>query len=289
MQVLESYTIPYLDEPVRLSDLPSGTLITLPTRSGMKKAVKKGRILVNGHKGHTSNILRGGEELKVLAAEEAPAKTEVSIPISVLAEDDYLALVNKPGGLVVSGNKARTLERALPAVLTPSAEKDALAKPQAIHRLDYPTSGVVLVGKTTNAVVQLNQLFEKREVFKTYFAIVVGKPDVEGSISLPVDDKQAETLFSVKETVASERFGALSLVELHPTTGRRHQLRKHLAHMGCPILGDKEYGTEGLILHGKGLFLHAFALRFLHPITQKVVKVEAPFPKKFGKLFSSCS
>lgn len=289
MQVLESYTIPYLEEPIRLSDLPSGTLTTLPTRSGLKKAVKKGRILINGHKGHTSNILRGGEELKVLAAQEVSTRTEMSIPISVLAEDDFLALVNKPGGLVVSGNKARTLEHALPTVLKPSAEKGSLAKPQAIHRLDYPTSGIVLIGKTANAVVQLNQLFEKREVFKTYFAVVVGKLGSEGNISLPVDDKRAETLFSVKETIPSEKFGALSLLELHPTTGRRHQLRKHLAHLGCPILGDKEYGTEGLILHGKGLFLHAFALRFLHPVTQKVVKVEAPFPKKFGRLFPSCT
>jgi 23S rRNA pseudouridine1911/1915/1917 synthase len=87
-------------------------------------------------------------------------------------------------------------------------------------------------------------------------------------------------------SVPSTRFGQLNLVELKPQTGRRHQLRKHLTSIGNPILGDKEYGTEGLILNGKGLYLHAYSLSFVHPFTQEEVFFEDELPRRFGKLFA---
>ena len=107
----------------------------------------------------------------------------------------------------------------------------------------------------------------------------------QGEIISPIDSKASHSSYNVLESVASNRFGTLNLVKLDPKTGRRHQLRRHLARIGNPILGDKDYGIENLILNGKGLYLHAYSLHFVHPFTGEEIMVKSEFPERFGKLF----
>jgi len=216
--------------------------------------------------------------------QQKPVK-QLELPLEVLYEDQTLAIVYKPAGIVVSGNQFRTLENALPYNLQMSAHADALLVPEPIHRLDYPTSGVLLVGKTHQAVIALNQLFERKDIQKVYHAVTIGQMPSTGSLNEPIDDKPSYTTYQVLQSVPSPKYNCLNLVELRPQTGRKHQLRIHLANLGNPIFGDKDYGQEGLILQGKGLYLHASSLTFQHPFTKETISVHKDLPKKFRKLF----
>lgn len=282
---MASYQVPLEVEPTRLSDYAVGIFNVLPTRKGIKKAIKNGLVTVNGQQGFTGDYITGGEVIELYPNHLDAQKPIVHIPLDVLYEDDELAIVNKPPGILVSGNKKWTLQNALSPHLQPSTQQDALLRPEPVHRLDYPTSGALLVGKTAKAVIALNQLFENRHIRKTYLAVTIGNMPSEGSMDTPVDEKDAKSFYKVLETVSSPKYGCFNLVELSPETGRRHQLRKHLAGMGNPILGDLLYGKEGLLLKGKGLYLHAASLKFIHPFTHEALKVTAPTPKKFVKLF----
>lgn len=284
MVKIESHTVPVLDGKVRLSDYAGGIFKTIPSRKGMKKAIDKGLVLLNGTPAKTGNFISEGDVLELL---ENPNQTRptVEINLKVLFEDEHLAIIYKPAGIEVSGNKKWTLENALSSNLKPSKELDALKFPEPIHRLDYPTSGVILVGKTASIVTALNKLFEERSVQKIYHAVTIGKMIESGIMEFPVDGKPSKSTFTVLQTVVSERFEFLNLVQLEPQTGRRHQLRKHLSELSHPILGDRDYGKEGLILNGKGLYLHASSLLLKHPVTKEELFVEADLPKKFKKLF----
>jgi len=284
MVKIESHIVPNLEGKVRLSDYAGGIFKTIPSRKGMKKAIDKGLVELNGKPAKTSSFISEGDVIELL---ENPNQTRpyIELKLEVLFEDEHLAIINKPAGIEVSGNRKWTLENALGFNLKLSTESDALKFPEPIHRLDYPTSGALLIGKTATTIIALNKLFEARKVQKIYYAVTIGKMDEFGTIETPIDGKPSKSLFTVLQTVVSERFAFLNLVKLEPYTGRRHQLRKHLSKIGNPILGDRDYGIEGLILSGKGLYLHASSLRFLHPITQEELFIEAALPKKFGKLF----
>lgn len=282
--VIESHTVPQLSKSIRLSDYAGGIFKAVSSRKGMKKAIDKGLVMLNGNQAHTADLLLGGETIELLE-DLRHNRPEIDLELEVLFEDEHLAVIHKPAGVEVSGNKRWTIANALSSNLKPSTEADALKFPEPIHRLDYPTSGVLLIGKTASAVTNLNRLFEERKVEKTYHAISIGRMPPNGDIDFPVDDKPSHSSFNVIGTIPSERFGCLNLVELHPHTGRRHQLRKHLSELGNPILGDKDYGVEGLILKGNGLYLHASSLRFVHPMTEALIRIKRALPKKFKKLF----
>ena len=196
-----------------------------------------------------------------------------------------MAVVYKPAGIVVSGNKRRSLENAFLGNLKESKAIDRLPRPEPIHRLDMPTSGALLIGKTRSAVTALNKLFEERKVEKVYHAIAIGKMKKKGNLETEIKGKKAITDYILLEKMASKKYGGLNLVELKPTTGRRHQLRIHLSELGNPILGDREYGKENLIAKGNGLYLHASTLSFDHPFKEQKVEVTIELPKKFSKLF----
>ncbi len=205
--------------------------------------------------------------------------------MKVLFEDEYLAVIHKPAGILVSGNAFQTIANALPQNLKQSTLSDATI-PQPVHRLDYGTTGVLLVGKTASSIRALNKLFEDKQIQKTYYAITIGKmQNREGVINSEIDEKEAQSNYKVIESVISQRFEFLNLVKLEPKTGRRHQLRIHLSSIGNPILGDREYGIENLILNGKGIYLHAYSLEFVHPFTSETIFIEDELPKKFLKLF----
>lgn len=274
-----------MSNPIRIQDYGVGIFLAAPTKSALKKALKKGWVRINGEVANTAIYLRGGERIELMLPEESGPGKQLVFPLQVLLEDEHLAAVHKPAGIVVSGNSFKTMANALPQNLQRSSLADA-SRPQPVHRLDYPTTGVLLVGKTNSSIRALNHLFAAKEVTKTYYAVTIGRMPQQGTIVADIDGKPAESAYQVLATVASKRFGQLNLVKLSPSTGRRHQLRKHLSGIGHPILGDKDYGKEGLILSGKGLYLHAHTLRFVHPFTQEEVVVISELPGKFNKLFA---
>ncbi|WP_365940706.1 pseudouridine synthase, partial [Winogradskyella sp.] len=145
--------------------------------------------------------------------------------LDVLFEDDYLAVIHKPAGILVSGNSFKTIANALAQNIKRSALPD-VTLPQPAHRLDFATTGILLVGKTSSSIRALNKLFENRAIKKTYYAVTIGEMYNQGKITSEVDGKTSQSNYTLCESVLSERFGKLNLVCLEPLTGRRHQLRK---------------------------------------------------------------
>ncbi len=286
MQTIETHTVLHQKIPIRIQEYAVGIFKTVATKSAIKKAIKKELILVNGLSTTTAYIVIDGDCISLLKSTEETNYKQLKLTLEVVYEDDYLAVIYKPSGILVSGNKFKTVDNALQQNLQKSTQSDTV-RPRPVHRLDYPTTGLLLVGKTSASIQLLNELFEKKEIQKTYHAITIGTMDNSGIITLDVDDKLAESLYHVIATVPSKRFGKLNLVQLIPKTGRRHQLRKHLSAIGNPILGDQEYGKEALILKGKGLYLHASQLEFIHPFTQEKLIVKNGLPKRFQKIFPS--
>lgn len=206
------------------------------------------------------------------------------LKLEVIFEDDYLAIINKPAGISVSGNQYKTIVNALGFNLKQSQQKDALNWPLPVHRLDNQTSGLLIIAKTIMARIELGKAFENKQIQKRYHAVVIGKTPTSGSINHKVGEKEALSDYKTLQTVQSLKSGYLSLLELTPQTGRTHQLRIHCAKaLGTPILGDKIYGDSNLILKHKGLFLCAVALDFVHPLTKEELKIEIATPYKFIK------
>lgn len=255
------------------------------TKSALKKALKKQYITVNDTIASSATFITGGETIRLFIPEEISPKKKLIFPLTVLFEDEHLAVIHKPAGILVSGNSFKTIANALVQNIQRSNLPDA-TKPQPVHRLDYATTGILLVGKTGSSIRALNKMFEDGKVKKTYYAITMGKMDDQGSITSEIDGKKSRSNYSVSESVSSKRFGKLNLVKLKPLTGRRHQLRKHLATIENPILGDVEYGIENLILKGKGLYLHAYSLKFKHPFTNENVHLKDELPERFKKIFT---
>ena len=195
-------------------------------------------------------------------------------------------MIHKPAGILVSGNCFKTIANALVQNIKRSQLSDATI-PQPVHRLDYATTGILLVGKTSSSIRALNKMFENKEVNKTYYAVSIGEMNFQGKITSEIDGKKSQSNYTIRKSVPSIKFGKLNLVQLEPHTGRRHQLRQHLSSIGNPILGDKEYGIENLILNGKGLYLHAYSLKFIHPFTNDEIHLKDELPQRFKKLFNS--
>lgn len=284
MKLAETHIAKNLEKPIRFQEYGVGIFNTIPTKSSIKKAIKKGLIFIDENLATTSKYISGGEKIELFESEKSSTFGRLKLDLEILFEDDYLAIIYKPAGILVSGNKFVTIANALAQNLKQSNLSDAV-KPQPIHRLDYPTSGLLLVGKTSASIQSLSKLFENKKIQKTYFAITIGKMDTEGIINSPIDGKNSQTEFEVLESVKSERFEFLNLVKLSPKTGRKHQLRIHLLSIGNPILGDKEYFLENKILNGKGLYLHASTLEFTNPFAKEKLYVSKGNPKKFKKIF----
>ncbi|MFT6166407.1 MAG: 23S rRNA pseudouridine1911/1915/1917 synthase [Vicingaceae bacterium] len=279
----EIHQVPILIEPQRLSDYAVGIFSRAPTKSAIKKAIKKELIYVNGKLASTALFIKGNELIECFAETTGSAKKQFNFDLNVVFEDDYLAIIDKPAGILVSGNMFKTVDSALIQNLQRSSLADA-CRPRPVHRLDYPTTGLLLIGKTTAGITNLNGLFENKTIQKSYLAISIEEMEPKGQIQELIDGKPAETNYKVLSSVKSERFNYLNLLLLKPKTGRRHQLRKHLAAIGNEILGEREYGKPEFLLKGKGLYLHALSLEFIHPLTNQNFRFQSEIPKRFQKI-----
>ncbi len=280
MKIIEQIMVTDLKEKTRLSDIGYQRFKYIHSRKALLKAIKRGNILVNEDRGYTSDYVKNSDTITVIEQENSNYKPYHK-KLEVIYEDDYLAVINKPAGIDVSGNKFRTVENMALSNISLNLGIDGLKKLRPVHRLDNPTSGLLLLAKTSEALIELSRQFQARKISKKYLAIVVGHLPQKGEITSPINNQEAITLYKVIKYCPSLKVNEISLVELKLLTGRTHQLRIHLSQLGFPILGDKLYGNQELILTGKGLFLSASELSFWHPKTNELMKFKLPLPHKF--------
>lgn len=255
----------------------------LGSQSAVKKAIANGRLMLNRQPAKFNDRVRKGDRVEVLLKSTIKPK-QVKISLPIVFEDDYFIIVNKPGGIAVNGNRNKTVENAVANFAKPSKAIDALPRPVAVHRIDVPTKGLVLLAKTKTALIQLSKAFQNQQVKKAYFAVTHGKIQQRGRIQMPIDGKPSVTDYELIQTTRSRVFKHFSLVKLFPLTGRTHQLRIHLKSIGHLIVGDKQYAERQRTILGKGLFLCAGELSFQHPVTKKEMEFKLEIPTRFTRL-----
>lgn len=255
----------------------------LGSKTAVKKAIESGRLFLNGQPAKYGDRVKNGAFLQLSGAGIRQVK-KLSIDLEVIHEDDHLIVVNKPSGIAVNGTRNKTVENALAQINQANKLEDALPRPIAAHRIDVPTSGLVILAKTKRALIALSKAFQEGEVQKEYVAVVHGAIPVEGTIDLPVNGKSALTHYQKVDEAPSRIFEAVSLVKLRPITGRTHQLRIHLKEIGHLIVGDKMYAEGQKTIQGKGLFLAACSLQLEHPATRQALALSIPIPPKFKRV-----
>lgn len=287
------------------------------TQGAIQKLCRTGQVRVDGRRAETATRLAAGQTVRVPPLSDAPAPTRRQtleldaaarrdLEGLVLYRDDHLIVLNKPHGLPVQGGPGIT--RHLDAML--DALRFGAERPRLVHRLDRDTSGALVLARTPGVAAKLAAAFRGREVEKTYWAVVAGRPvPVEGRIDLPLrrvggergertapaargdkDAARAITDFRTLDHAAQK----LAWLELQPLTGRTHQLRVHCVALGAPILGDVKYaepdqnGAGSAVVEGLSplLHLHARALRLPHP-AGGTVSVEADLPPHMRETFQT--
>jgi 23S rRNA pseudouridine1911/1915/1917 synthase len=266
------------------------------SRAMAQRLIKSGAVTVAGQSTKPSYLVQEGDEISVCIPAEAPAPVlPEDIPLDIIYEDSSLLVVNKPAGMVVhpaAGHPSGTLVNAILAHDPSLANVGGADRAGIVHRLDKDTSGLILIAKDEATRDALQRQFKRRQVTKTYLALVEGPVSPrEGIIEAPVgrDKRQRKRMAVVQRgrparTMyrAIEYFENHTLLEVRPHTGRTHQVRVHLAWMGYPIVGDAVYGYRRQPLLKSRHFLHAAELRFTHPATSEEVQFKAPLPPKLA-------
>jgi 23S rRNA pseudouridine1911/1915/1917 synthase len=266
--------------------------ITGVARADVQRAIAAGAVRVDGESRPKSFRLHGGERLTIEIEPDAPLAAE-GAPVPVRFEDDHLAVVAKPAGLVTHptvGRRAGTLVNRLLGMGLPLAPAGGTLRPGIVHRLDAGTSGLLVVAKTDEAYAALRRLFRDHAVERAYLALVRGSVGNDAfAVEAPLGRRASKIVVDVTEGRGAEtgfevreRFDGATLLEAVPRTGRTHQIRVHLAAIGHPILGDRAYGGGGDDARALGLarpFLHAGHLSFTHPITRRAVTLDEGLPE----------
>ena len=275
------------------------------THGQVQKMLRTGQIRVSGKRADSATRLEAGQEIRVPPQAVEPPKADMAkksardandLKKMILFQDDDVLVLNKPAGLAVQGGTGlrQSVDSMLAALSHPKH-----GKPKLVHRLDRDTSGVLLIARTPFAATRLTEAFRRRETQKIYWGITLGVPKMaQGRIEAALvkrgetmvvteakdeDAKNAITLYQVMEQAKKQA----SFVAMWPVTGRTHQLRVHMAHIGTPLIGDRLYGpplpeslpSEDL---GQGLHLHARRLIIPHP-RKGVIDVTAPLGPQMKK------
>jgi 23S rRNA pseudouridine1911/1915/1917 synthase len=312
---IQTFTVPAEAVGVRLDQWLAGQLPDV-SRVRIQQLIEQKKILLKGSTPKPSLRLRGGEEITVTGQVELPPLKAFAedIPLDVVYEDESIAVINKPAGMSVhagsgkneAGNRG-TLVNALLHRFNGLSQIGGELRPGIVHRLDKETSGLVVVAKSDKVHRKLAEQFSRREVKKTYIALVHGrmktpKGTVNAAISRdPVRRARMTTRRSIQGRPGREAithwqvtkqiegaYGKFSLLEVRIETGRTHQIRVHLASIGHPVAGDTLYGAPGKLQSYGGTapgpaslernFLHASAIQFQHPISSRPLAFEQPLP-----------
>ena len=292
---MPEYAVTSESAGIRLDHYLAGQLPDL-SRSRLQALIKEGHILLQGRHTKPGEKLRAGETITVEIPEAAPTTDAApeEIPLEILYEDDDLLVLNKPPGMVVhpaAGNPDGTLVNALLHHCGALSSIGGEQRPGIVHRLDKETSGCMVTAKNDLAHQGLSRQFAGREVLKVYLALASGRfkaPSgmIETEIGRhPVHRKKMAVVENGKGRASKTAYrvlkelpGPASLVECTLHTGRTHQIRVHLKHLGHPLLGDELYGKRGK--HPRQM-LHAWRLGFTHPRTGKPMEFTAPIPADF--------
>jgi 23S rRNA pseudouridine1911/1915/1917 synthase len=287
------------------------------SRSLIQKAIEAGSVTVNESPSKASYKIRPGDRIRLsLPQPSHDMAVPEDIPLDILYQDEYLAVINKPFDMVVhpaKGHWSGTLVNALAFHFGKLSELNGSYRPGIVHRLDRDTSGVILVAKEEATHRDLSYQFERRKVFKEYLAIVAGVLDrdsdyIEGRIGhhphdrikmiVTEEEDEGKEACSFYEVI--ERFRGYTFCRIQPRTGRTHQIRVHLGSVGCPVLADKVYGgrdclrlsdlvpdieIDEVLMNRQAL--HAGRLRFYHPRLRQTISAEAPLPPDFEKTLAA--
>lgn len=291
------------------------------SRSRIQKALKGGEVLVGGLPvSKPSRKVRVGEAVEMRFSPPKPVEVfPEDIPLDIIYEDKGLLVVNKAAGMVVHpapGNETGTMVNALLAHCRDLSGIGGYLRPGIVHRLDAKTTGLLVVAKSDEVHIALSRQLMERAVTRIYQAVVWGRmPADEGEIDAPIGrsksnrkkmavvregGREAVTHYSVLDT-----FPPLQYIRLQLGTGRTHQIRVHLTHIGHPVLGDPDYGgrkvrkgnlskedadraAKALSLIGRQA-LHAGELSFFHPLLEKEMTFEAPLPDDFRAVLEVCT
>ena len=269
------------------------------SRTAVQRLIEEESVLVNGKNTKASYKVQENDEIEI--QEVKPKEIELKaqeIPLEVIYEDDDIIVINKPKGLVVhpaAGNLEGTLVNAIMAIC-----KDSLSgiggeiRPGIVHRLDKDTSGILIVAKNDMAHINISEQIKNHETEKTYVALVRGiVKENEATINMPIgrsnkdrkkmavtrDGKNAITHFKVLK-----RYEKYTLLEIKIETGRTHQIRVHLSHIGYPVVGDYTYSNGKNDFGVEGQMLHSKRIKFKHPKTGEQMELEARLPEYFQEI-----
>jgi 23S rRNA pseudouridine1911/1915/1917 synthase len=271
------------------------------SRSRLQSLIQNGFVWVDGKAVTKAGTgLNTGQNVEIIIPAPVPVDLQPEeIPLDIIFENDDLLIINKPAGMVVhpaAGHSTGTMVHAVLAHVKNLEGIGGEQRPGVVHRLDKDTSGLIVIAKNDRTLHWLQEQFKSRRVKKTYLALVDGLPPTpQGRIEAPIGRDSVrrkqmaiQTLAKGRDAVTEyrtlERFEKHTLLEVHPLTGRTHQIRLHLAFIGCPIVGDKVYGNRKVSIIVPRQFLHAARLEIIFPGEKVAKKFEANLPDELTKI-----
>lgn len=263
------------------------------SRSAVKKMIDDHLITINNKPAKASLLVKEGDTIEVTFKEEEVVCEQEDIPLDIVYEDDFLAIINKQSGLVVHpavGNPRHTLVNGLLYHFNKLSSKNTI-RPGIVHRLDKDTSGLMIVAKDDKTHDILAKMIKNKEVERKYLALVWGNirhqsGTIDAPIGRDINNRQKYTVTDInsKDSVTHfkvlERFKNATLIECKLDTGRTHQIRVHLNYIGHPVVNDPLYGNRKLI-NDFGQMLHSKSIKFIHPYTKKEIYFEQDPPQEF--------
>lgn len=280
-------------------------LVTDCSRTSIQKSIENGYVLVNGTQTSKKYKVQIGDEIKLLETELKPIDAEPeNIPLDIVFEDEHLLVVNKPRGMVVHpapGNYSGTLVNALLYHCKDSLSGiNGVLRPGIVHRIDKDTSGLLIVAKTDKAHIGLAEQIKEHSFTREYNAVICGHlKEQNGTVDAPIGrsikDRKKMCITGTNSKNAVTHYAVIkeyekySHISLKLETGRTHQIRVHMAHLGHAVAGDAYYGNDKFSAYLGGQCLHAIKIGFIHPVTNEYLEFTTDLPQYFKEFLNKIS